>query len=370
MSLRNLFFGCNLLLAGTTVAQYATSNFTLVGQIDPETQMNTYGDKYSGCWGWYQASKNKEYAIAGSSAGTYWVDITIPSTPTVSCYRAGAVSSCVWREIKTYQNYCYVISDDAGANRFQIFDMQYLPDSVHKVYDSPALFNRGHAQWIDGSKLYIASVTSGSNFSSMNVYSLANPANPVLLRRLDQDYPTVNHAHDTFVRNDTVYTSCGYQGLNIYKFTAANTFSLLGSLTNYPYSGYNHSSALTPNGHTLVFMDEIPVGMPIKVADVTNLSNIQVLATTNQFPQTTPHNPFMVNNQYCFVSSYQDGLQLYDISTPSAPFLAGYFDTYPAGGGNNNTWGSGSSYTDNGVLILFSLARVFSHSTKAMESSF
>jgi hypothetical protein len=78
--------------------------------------------------------------------------------------------------------------------------------------------------------------------------------------------------------------------------------------------------------------------LPIKLVNVQNLSNINVVATTNQYANTTPHNPFMVSNSLCFMASYQDGLQLYDISNPVAPFLAGYFDTFFQGGGNNNNW--------------------------------
>ncbi|MBK7817312.1 MAG: choice-of-anchor D domain-containing protein [Sphingobacteriaceae bacterium] len=74
------------------------------------------------------------------------------------------------------------------------------------------------------------------------------------------------------------------------------------------------------------------------------MSNIVVTATANQFPLTTPHNPFMLTDQYCLVSAYQDGTQLWDISNPNAPFLAGYFDTYPVSGGNNNTWPGGVNY--------------------------
>lgn len=344
MNFKCILLSCLLLVTAAVEAQtYSASNFTMVGQLDPETNSISGGSKYSGCWGWYQATTNKEYAIAGSVNGTYWVDITIPSTPTVCAYRAGK-SGCTWREIKSYQNYCYVISDDPGANSFQIFDMQYLPDSVHKVYDSQALFTRGHTLWIDGNKLYVAGVSQPSSFSTMNVYDLTNPASPTLIRQLDQDYGFISYVHDMYVRNDTVYASCAYQGLNVFKLMANNTFSLIGSLSNYPFSGYNHSSALTPNGQTLVFMDEVPSGLPIKIADVTNLGNIQVLATANQFPQTTPHNPFMINNQYCLTSCYQDGLQLYDISIPGSPFIAGFFDTYPQAGGNNNTWISGDEY--------------------------
>jgi len=343
-----LFFSFNKINSQT----YAASNFTLISLISPETFTNSYGDKYSSCWGWYQANKNKEYAIAGSASGTYWVDVTNPSTPTVSAFRAGKITSTIWREIKTYQNYCYVVSDDSGPNSFQIFDMQYLPDSVHKVYDSQALFRKGHTLAVDGNKLYVAGVTfSTGATSSMNVYSLATPSVPVLLRRLNQDAPFIGYVHDMCVENDTVFASCGNQGLYVFKYNSgSNNFTQLGSMTTYTASGFNHSSAWTPNRKTLILTDEVPASLPIKMVNVQNLSNINVLTTTNQFVNTTPHNPFMVSNRYCFMASYQDGLQLYDISNPSAPSLAGYFDTYFQGGGNNNNW-SGDDY--NGLWAAY-----------------
>jgi choice-of-anchor B domain-containing protein len=324
-------------------AQFASSNFTLVGQSDPETTFNSENLKYSGCWGWYQESKQKEYGIACSHKGTYWIDMTVPSSPTVSAYRPGKLSGCTWREAKSYKNFLYVISDDNGANSFQIFDMQYLPDSVHKVYDGTDLFERGHTLWIDGDKLYIGSRTTNNTLFAMSMYSLANPVSPLLIRNIDDDYPFINYVHDMFVRRDTIYASCGFQGMYVFRYNGT-TFTQIGSLTSYPFAGYNHSSQLTPDGKTLVFADEVPDGLPVKVADVTNLSNIQVLATVNQFPQTTPHNPFVPNNTQAFVSSYQDGLQLYDISTPSAPVLAGFFDTYPQGGGNINSYPFNDTY--------------------------
>ncbi len=332
-----------VLLTLNLKAQYAADNFSLAGQLNPEQNFNSSGNKYSGCWGWYQQSTGREYAIACSQTGTHWIDITNPSALTAVAFQAGASSNATWREVKTYQNYCYVITDDQGAQGLQIFDMSNLPTSVTKVYQSKTLFSRGHACWVDKDMLYVSGITySTGATSAMNIYSLATPTNPVLIRSLAQDAPSINYVHDMFVRNDTIYASCGYQGLYVYKRNANNSLTQLGSLTNYPGSGYNHSSALTPNGQTLVFMDEVPASLPIKVANVTNLANIQVLATTNQYSLTTPHNPFMINNQYVVVSSYQDGVQLYDISAPSSPSLAAYFDTYPQGGGNTGNYGSGA----------------------------
>lgn len=340
--IRKLLILFAFLSASAAFAQtvYPASNFTLCSVISPETNINSFGSKYSGCWGWYQASKNREYAIAGSSSGTYWVDVTNPYLPTVCAFKAGKTTTTVWREIKTYQNYCYVVSDDSGPNSFQIFDMQYLPDSVHKVYDGVNIFRRTHALWVDGNKLYCSSVTYSNNSkSTLDIYSLATPTAPTLIRKLNQDAPFITTVHDTYANNDTVFVSCGYQGLYAFVLTPPTySFTQVGSLTSYPSSGYNHSSALTPNRKTLVFMDEVPASLPIKIADVQNLGNIQVQATFNQFTQTTPHNPFMGNDSLCFVSAYSDGLQLINIKNPTAPFLAGYFDTHPQGGGNINNY--------------------------------
>lgn len=336
-----LLFVC--LSIGSISAQFAASNFTLVSNISPEAGA---GIKYSGCWGWTDTLNDKEYAIAGSITGTYFVDITNPYTPTVCAFYPAVNGNGNWREMKSYKNFLYVVNDNgSGTLGLQIFDMSTLPTTVTLVSQNMNLFRRGHAAWIDGDKLYVSGVTYSNNVtSSLDVYSLATPTAPVLLRRLNQDYPSITYVHDSFVRNDTVYASAAYQGLYVYKFTAANTFTQLGSLVTYPGSGYNHATALTPNGQNLVMLDEVPASLPIKVLDVTNLSNIVVTATANQYPLSTPHNPFMLSDQYCLVSAYQDGTQLWDISNPNAPFLAGYFDTYPVSGGNNNTWPGGANY--------------------------
>ena len=335
-----------IFLTGIFHAQvYPAMNMTLASVIDPEPGT---GFKYSACYGWYQQSTGKEYAIACSKNGTYWIDVTNPFSPTVCAYKAGASSNGTWRECKTYGNYCYVVCDDNSSTGFQIFDMSTLPATVTLVSQNQNLFRRGHAAWVDGNRLYVSGVTYSTGntpaSSSMDVYSLATPSAPVLLRRLSQDYPSISYVHDEFVRNDTVFASCGYQGLWVYRFNpGTNTFTQLGSLTSYTASGYNHATAWTPDRKTLVMMDEVPAALPIKIVDVQNLSNMQVLTTCNQYTQTTPHNPFMVSNRYCFASSYRDGTQLWDISSPSSPSLAAYFDTYPQFGGNNNNWG-GSAY--------------------------
>lgn len=341
-----------LFCAFVSAQTYPSLNMSLLSKMDPNGDNTGYdGRKYSGCWGWVQPSKNKEYALVGASSKTYFIDITNPVLPVICDSVNSAKTGCTWRELKTYKNYCYVVSDDAAPNTFQIIDMQYLPDSVHVVHDGTTYFERGHTCWVDGNKLYVGGVTTNvpAGFN-MRVYSLATPSVPVLLRTLSDDYPAVNYVHDMFVRNDTVYASTGGQGLWVFKFdTITNTFTQLGSLTSYVESGYNHSSSLTKNGKTLVFCDEVPTGLCIKVADVSNLSNIVMSSTVepNANVEYVAHNPYVIGNELAFISCYQDGLLVYDITTPGTPFVTGFFDTHPQGGANaSNNYGA-TSYRGN-----------------------
>lgn len=322
---------------------YDSYNIQLLSHINPNTDaagIGVDGRKYSGCWGWYQASKNKEYAIIGASNGTYFIDVTSPSTPTVSDFVPGKLN-CTWREMKTYQNYCYVVSDDGPPNRFQILDLSTLPDSVTIVHDGTSYFERGHTIWIDQDKMYIGGHTDASGLSPMAIYSLVTPTAPLLLKKLEEDISTslINYVHDMYARNDTIYASCGFEGLYIlYHNDIADTVSILGSYTGYATQGYNHSSFLTQNGKHLVFCDEVPVSMPIRLVNVENFSNIQPVKTFKHADGTTPHNPYILGNDFAVVSCYQDGLFIYSISTPSVVSLSGYFDTYPQGGYQQNDY--------------------------------
>ncbi|MBP9790292.1 MAG: choice-of-anchor B family protein [Bacteroidia bacterium] len=312
-------------------AQFTFQNISLLGQFNDSAVVAepVYGIRYQSCWGWVHPTTLHEYGVIGSTAGTYIIDVTDPANLIQSDYIPHRQTDAIWHEYKTFGNYLYIISDDGGNNSLQIADLSTLPDSANVIYDSNSIFTHSHTLFIDGSKLYVASVSSTGNFSSMNVYSLANPALPSLLRRLDDDFPAIGSVHDMFVSNDTVYASCGYDGLYIFHYDEIlNQFVNLGSLTNFPTSRYNHSSDLSPNHQILYMCDEVPDGMPFSIVDVSDISNPTVLSTMSTNPGCTPHNPY-VEGDLLYMAAYQDGLYVYDISVPSSPVQIGYFDTHP-----------------------------------------
>lgn len=336
-------------------AQFPAQNITMLSNFDVSSVPSepTFGIRYNGIWGWHDGA-GKEYGFIGATNGVFIVEVTNPTTPVQRDFVPGCVTNCIWRELKTYNNYLYMVSDDGGPNCLQIADLSYLPDSVHIVYQSDSIFRRSHTIYIDGDKLYCGYVTGGifGGSTSMAVFSLSNPTLPLFLRNLLDDDPSIGQVHDMYVRNDTVYASAAYDGLQIYRFdTVANQFTKLASLTNYPFSGYNHSSALTSNSHTLIFADEVNPGLPLKAYDITDLQNMTFGSTFRSTPTSTatPHNPFMVNDHDLVVAYYQDGIQLFDASNPANVVRTGFFDTSPNNGAglpNPNYSGCWGAYVD------------------------
>lgn len=346
---------------------YAQQNISLLGNWNnnpAQPAEPVYGIKYQGICGWADPTNNREYAIIGTSTGTQFVDITVPTNPVPVDYVPAVHGNLIWHEIKTWDKYAYIVSDDGGGNSFIVVDLSYLPDSVHVLRNDNTLFEKCHTLYVDGDYLYGGSVTgaNGSFFYSMAVYDLSvDPVNPPLLRALNQDYPSIDHVHDMFVRNDTVYASCGYEGFGIYKFnsTTTQTFSQMAVLTNYPEQGYNHSSFLTDNGNTLIFMDEVPVGMGIKSLDVSNFGNLTINQVFRSHQGNTPHNPYILGNNILIAANYTDGVQIFNISNPSVCVIAGYFDTdtlvnaptYPSSMAYHGCWGA-DPFLPSGNLIV------------------
>lgn len=318
---------------------YPSQNISLLSNWFDSTVVSEpqHGIKYNGVFGWSHPVDGREYAIIGSTAGTYFIEVTNPAQPVMRDYVPGRRDSCVWREIQTYKNFCYMVSDDALPNSFQIVDLLPLPDSVHVVHDSTNIMSRCHTIFVDGDKLYGGIPKGPFGSSSMAVFSLKNnPESPFLLRRLEEDYTGMDATHDMFVRNDTIYASMSNSGFFVFRFdTLLNKFNMLGSLTTYPFEGYNHSSSLTENGSISIMCDEVPAGLMVKAVDVSDFSDITVSSSFQSNAGATPHNPYVVGNDRVVIAYYQDGVQIYDISNPSIPVRSGYFDTRPEIGDNN-----------------------------------
>ncbi|MCF8238063.1 MAG: choice-of-anchor B family protein [Saprospiraceae bacterium] len=311
---------------------------TLVGS-------SAYNNTYNEVWG--LAAGGREFAIIGSTAGTHFIEVTDPSNPEERFFFPGKAKgkSIVHRDYETYHGYIYAVCDE-GQSSLQIIDIHQMPDTAYIVYDDNALLTHTHNIEIDtvNGMLYTFATGGGStSYSALRVYDLANPIDPVFIGSYNifGDI-TAGHVHDGYIRNGLAYLNCGYDGMAIVDFTDPTNPVALGSLTSYPFKGYNHSGWGDESGKYYYLADENHAS-PIKTLDISDPANIKVVGTFDAEvpnPNSIPHNQ-LVRGDYLYVSYYYDGLVVFDISDPENPTPAYSYDTSnePDGTSYKGAWG-------------------------------
>jgi len=90
----------------------------------------TYSSALNDVWGYTDTSNGKEYAIVGLRDGISIVDVTQPDTIQEVAQIGGPFS--IWRDIKTYGKYAYVVHDFSNdtSQGLLIIDLSNLPLSV------------------------------------------------------------------------------------------------------------------------------------------------------------------------------------------------------------------------------------------------
>lgn len=299
--------------------------------------------RYSGCWG--MAVNGREYAILGGAAHILIFDVTDPSN-TFLRKKYARPDTTVWREFKSYKNRLYAVSDGVDEG-LTIYDFSQAPDTIIETYSSTALFNRAHTITLDSVSGHIY-LNGGSSGNGMTILSVAqNPDLPQLITKIPA--LTGGYLHDSYVRNDTLFASSGYNGFYVYDFkTDILNPKVIASVST---GGYNHNSWTDISGRYAYYTEEIPRGRPIQVVDMTQLTTTgEIELLGNGFldnlvvggTEAIPHNVYVKDN-LLYNSQYEDGLLVYDITEPTMPVLKYVYDTHPQNtiyNGYRGNWGS------------------------------
>lgn len=325
--------------------------FNLLGHWDddslPIASPNNLKLQYNGCWG--LAVNGSEYAVIGGAEHVLFFDVTEPATPQLVGKFKGTTNT-VWREFKSYKNRIYAVSDQTTEG-LMIFDLSQAQDSIRRTYWSNEFFNKAHTITLDtvSGRIYL---NGGSAVQGVIILDVSqNPDQPSLLAH--PVFPPIEQnpqgkLHDSYVRNDTLYASAGYDGYFIYDLKDPANPVLLAQITS---GGYNHNSWLNSAGTYAYATEEIPDGQPIKIYNLQLLA-MNDLEISGSFldkfsvdapPHTAiPHNIYIHDNTL-FDSQYEDGLLAYDISNPTQPVLLARYDTYPQNtqyNGYRGNWGN------------------------------
>lgn len=312
----------SLLLAATARAQVTLK---LLGQLDPFDGENRYGD----VWG----DGNYAYLASYNGNGVMIIDISDTSNPKLAGHYNPAEGGR-FQDVMVINGIGYFSSENRGG--LHIVDVR---DPANPVLLSQINTDKnGHANvhelWVADGALYEAD----SRTNRVKVFDVRDPREPVFVRDIDTNDPSV---HAAIVVNGRLFTS-GLRGkTDIYDVRRVLTEqpAHLGTVESGTGS---HSSWVSNDGKILAVARETPNG-DVRLFDITNPSSATLISTISAqslgIEAFSPHNPYIAGN-LLFVSWYQAGLVVLDITAPSQPRLAGSYDTTSATStGFDGCWG-------------------------------
>lgn len=309
---------------------------------------------YTDIWG-YERDNGQKFAVVGTRQLTLIYNVTDCGNP-VQVFQHNDSFSSVWRDYKTYGNAIYATADQSPYTQ----GLQIINMDNYTVTNISTHFERAHNIFVDTAhaRLYVA----GSNTVSRGliVYDISNPLTPVHLSNIQINLlvnaPNLNtYVHDVYVRNNIAYTSNG-SIKKMYQLDVSNLNNVQVMATYNGAEGYNHSGWTTEDGVYVYEALEVPKGLPINIYRRSQ-TNQNMLEKIGDFKDplespisenNRPHNPF-VHQDKLYISYYEDGVQVYDVSDGANPTRIAYFDTYP----NNNGTGYGTNSTFNGCWGVY-----------------
>jgi choice-of-anchor B domain-containing protein len=327
------------------LATRAQVNLQLLGQLPFP------GKTLAGAWHYADGSGN-EYALLGASDGIAIVNITNPATPVL--LQTVPAANSLWRELRTYGNYCY--SGTEGGGGVTIIDLSNLPGPVtHTIWTGNGAvagqIDRVHTVGVYEDHLYLFGTNNVAN-GGVVIANLTNPANPQYVGQYNLHY-----VHDGYVRNNILWAAEIYQQRFSVIDVTDKTNPLL--ITNQQTPGsFCHNTWLSDDGSHLFTTDEV-TNAPLGSFNVTDINNIQLvdIYRTDLMPTGEVHNvrvlnDFLINPSYgdqgmsqiTIVDAFYPDNLIEIASYPTPGFLCWDADPYTASGNIIATATNGGLY--------------------------
>ena len=350
---------------------------------------NTSG---SDIWGHVDLNTGIEYAIMVYSDGTRVYNLADPSSPVLVGHVASNITS--WRDIKvlqyfdeqisSYQAYAYVTAE--ANTGIEIINLNNLPYSIsldnkdthissaHNVYISNVDYSlnmpiNGMAPKLQivGSNLY------GGAFTS---FDLSNPSEPA------SDFSPSNNLRSNYTHDATsvmldderatrdclnslngkcdVFIDFNEEEIRIWDATSTSSTTKLGEVgyddvaksNQYIHSGWWHENKRYVYVHDEFDENKGGLNTTVRILDLADLTNPVVADKWVSDNRTIDHNGFVKGNRY-YMSNYERGLTILDISNPLKPVEVGFFDTFPISNNAsfNGAWGAYPYLPSGNILI-------------------
>jgi choice-of-anchor B domain-containing protein len=330
------------------------------------------GMELNDIWGYTDPQTGHEYALVGRLDGTAFVDITDPSHPRYlgDLPKTSTSPASIWRDIKTYKHYAFIVADGAREHGMQVFDL----DRLRRPGPKPVSFTEdAHYSNIHSAHNIVVDTTTGYAYlvggsgggemcgGGLHMVDIREPLSPKFAGcfadsttgRSSTGYThdaqcVIYHGpqakyHDREICFDFSETAIGIADVTDKSHPVALSHQ------SYPNVGYTHQGWLTADQKYVYADDELDEmeglvpGTRTLIWDVSDLEN-PVLAGEYVSPNhAIDHNLFVVGDRV-YESNYLSGLRVLDITDRLHPKPAGFFDTVPVGPDEPEFGGSWGNY--------------------------
>ena len=343
------------------------NGFDLMSYI-PISDLGGSGAVGNDSWGWTDPLDGKEYALVGTSTGTAFVDMSNASLPILLGTLPTATINSIWRDVKTYNNHAFVVSE-ADGHGMQVFDLTRLRNVTNPpvIFDADALytgFGRAHNIVINEDSGFAYAVGSTTFNGGPHFVNIQNPTSPVAAGGYGND----SYSHDaqvvTYNGPDTEHVGkeilIGSNENEVVIVDVSNKNNPIQiSTINYSNIGYTHQGWFTDDFRYFLVgdeLDEINFGVNSRtlIFDLSDLDNPTIHMEYLGPTAAIDHNVYTVND-ILYIANYTAGLRAVDISNINNQSMTevGYFDTYTP---NNNTAFNGAwnvyPYFSSGNIVI------------------
>ncbi len=370
---------------GGKVSIFDCSQVDLMAFVPVKDIGGKRGVEVNDIWGYKDPQTGREYALVGRLDGTSFVDITDPMHPIFvgDLPKTKTAQTSVWRDIKTYKHYAFIVADGAREHGMQVFDLNRLrnPAKVPATFTEDAHYSNVHSVHnvvVDTASGYafLVGASAGGEMcgGALHMVDIRNPLQPTFAgcfadsttgrsgTGYTHDAQCVNyHGPDARYRGREICINFSETAIGIADVTDKSHPKAL-SHQSYPNVGYSHQGWLTEDQHYVYADDELDEiqglvdGTRTLIWDVSDLEN-PVLAGEYISPnKAIDHNLFVVGDRV-YESNYLSGLRVLDITDRLHPKAAGFFDTVPVGPDEAQFGGSWGNYPffPSGVVAVTSM---------------
>ncbi|WP_432412765.1 choice-of-anchor B family protein [Rasiella sp. SM2506] len=369
-------YDCNgmTLQARLTIAQMGGQGY---GGSDPAEAQDS--------WGWTDPNTGKEYALVAMNDKTSFVDISNPNNPVFIGKLDSQTGTSWWRDVKVFNNYAYIVSDDNGSHGVQIFNLEKLrnPDNdpLPINFTRDGLYTNissAHNLIIDEENGFAYILGSNRNGGGPRILDLnTNPTNPTVAGNI----ATYGYCHDaqviTYNGPDTEHIGkqlfigsfSGSDYVRILDVTNKSNVTSIGSI-DYSDKYYTHQGWFTEDQRFFIVGDELDetngpgFNTRTLVFDLTDLDNPVLHYTHYGATPAIDHNGYVKGNRF-YLANYRAGMRVFKFEDLYDPAITNnqmeeveFFDTHP---GSNSAAYNGAwnvyPFFESGNIIVSDLDR-------------